>query len=80
MDVWATPDASRSLEIVAEPELVLAGALVAAIDVEARGFAGDYGVVIEVAPEQAQSVLAAVRGGMIDLVRVPVGAEIEVAP
>lgn len=80
VDVWATPDASRSLEIVAEPELVLAGALVAAIDVEARGFAGDYGVVIEVAPEQAQSVLAAVRGGMIDLVRVPVGAEIEVAP
>lgn len=75
VDVWATPDQSRTLDAtgVTTPELVLAGALVAGIDIDARGFAGDYGVVIEVTPDQAPDLLAAVRGGLIDLVRVPHG-------
>lgn len=76
VDVWSTPDASRSFGsgAVVRPKLVLPNALVASIDVDARGFAGDYGVVVEVAPDQTESLLTAVRGGWIDLVRVPLGA------
>jgi hypothetical protein len=76
VDVWATADPARNVAAPANPTplLVLANALVASIDVEARGFAGDYGVVLEVSPQDAETVLAAVRGASIDLVRVPVGA------
>lgn len=74
VDVWSTPDPSRDLTAIMEPRLVLPGVLVVGIDVEARGFAGDYGVIVEVDPELAGEVLTAVRGGTIDLVRVPVGA------
>ena len=76
VDVWSTPDPSRAFgsDAVVRPILVLPNALVASIDVDARGFAGDYGVVVEVAPDQAESLLTAVRGGLIDLVRVPLGA------
>lgn len=75
VDVWATADPARSFDTgrMAAPELVLPGALVASIDVDARGFAGDYGVVLEIAPDQAPAVLTAVRGALIDLVRVPYG-------
>ncbi len=77
VDVWATVDPSRAFgsDAVARPNLVLPDALVSGIDVDARGFAGDYGVVVEVAPDQAESLLTAVRGGLIDLVRVPLGVQ-----
>lgn len=76
VDVWSTPDLNRAFgsDAVARPTLVLPGALVASIDIDARGFAGDYGVVVEVDPDLAEPLLRAVRGGLIDLVRVPVGA------
>lgn len=79
VDVWATADPARSFDTAGaiEPQLVLPDALVVGIDVDARGFAGDYGVVVEIVPEEARGLLAAVRGGMIDLVRVPHGSRTE---
>jgi hypothetical protein len=75
VDVWSTPDLNRAFgsDAAIRPTLVLPDALVASIDMDARGFAGDYGVVVEVDPDRAEILLKAVRGGLIDLVRVPVG-------
>ena len=70
VDVWATQ--ADDLAAATPPRLVLPAALVASIDSEAVGFGGEYGVVIEVAPEVAGELLEAVRTGAIDLVRVPV--------
>ena len=75
VDVYATQGAD--LGDPARPELVLPAALVSSVSADAVGFGGEYGVVLEVAPEAAADVLAAVRTGAVDLVRVPVG---EVAP
>lgn len=69
VDVWATSTAD--LGAVVKPTLVLAGALVSSVSSDAVGFGGEYGVVLEVAPQAAGDVLAALRTGSIDLVRVP---------
>ena len=75
VDVWSTPDLGSGLgsDMAGPPRRVLAQVLVAGIDADARGFAGDYGVVLEVQPDDTERLLAAVRGGVIDLARVPVG-------
>ncbi len=75
VDVYATQGAD--LGEPTRPELVLPAALVSSVSADAVGFGGEYGVVLEVAPASAADVLAAVRTGAVDLVRVPVG---EVAP
>jgi len=54
-----------------QPELVLAGQLVVGVDIDARGFASGYGVVLEIDQADAGAVLAAIRSGQIDLVGVP---------
>lgn len=69
VDVWSTSTAD--LGAVVEPKLVLAGALVSGVSTDAVGFGGEYGVVLEVTPEAAGDLLAALRTGSIDLVRVP---------
>lgn len=72
VDVWSTAD---SLGGAVEPALVLPAALVSAVSADSVGFAGEYGVTLEIAPDAAAAVLAAVRSGAVDLVRVPVEAE-----
>lgn len=69
VDMWSTPRAD--LGVPTDPELVLANVLIAQIFSEARGFEGDFAVVVEVLPDQAADVLRASRGGGVDLVRVP---------
>jgi hypothetical protein len=69
VDIWSTPRADLGAATI--PELVLMDVLIAQIFSDARGFEGDYAVVVEVLPEQTAEVLRASRGGAIDLVRVP---------
>lgn len=69
VDVWAT--AGTDLGSVPVPELVLEGVLVSEVAVDGVGLGGEYGVVLEIDPRDAAAVLAAARGGGIDLVRVP---------
>lgn len=78
VDVWAT--SSDDLAAPTPPRLVLPGALVSSVATEAMGFGGEYGVVLEVAPDAAGELLDAVRTGAIDLVRVPVSDSATVTP
>lgn len=71
VDVWSTPQADLGAAVA--PELVRSDVLVVGVDGDPAGFGGEYGVVVEVAPTDAADVLRAVRGGAVDLVRVPVG-------
>lgn len=69
VDVWATDGAD--LGAVPVPELVLEGVLVSEVAIDGVGLGGEYGVVLEIAPADASSLIAAARSGGIDLVRVP---------
>lgn len=69
VDVWST--AGADLGVVPAPELVLEGVLVSHVAVDGVGLGGEYGVVLEIDPREAAALLAAVRTGGIDLVRVP---------
>lgn len=69
VDVWSTPGAD--LGVAPVPELVIEGALVSDVAIDGVGLGGEYGVVLQVAPAETEAVLAAVRSGGIDLVRVP---------
>lgn len=69
VDVWAT--AGTDLGAVPVPELVLEGVLVSEVAIDGVGLGGEYGVVLEIDPRDAAALLAAVRSGGIDLVRVP---------
>lgn len=70
VDVWATSD--LDLTVAPRPTLALASALVTAVTVDAMGVGGEYGVTVQIAPSDAEPLLAAVRSGAIDLVRTPV--------
>lgn len=72
VDVWSTPGVE--LGAVPIPELVLEGALVSDVAIDGVGLGGEYGVVLQIEPQDAEAVLAALRSGGIDLVRVPVVA------
>ncbi|TAK69151.1 MAG: hypothetical protein EPO13_08030 [Actinomycetota bacterium] len=69
IDLWVTPadDAGSS---VAVPKRALAGAVVAAVSTYEGLGSGDLAVVLDVAEADAGVVVAAVRSGAIDLVRV----------
>jgi len=69
VDVWVT-DAS-DLGIVPVPALVLEGVLVSRVAADGVGLGGEYGVVLEISPRDAASLIGAARSGGIDLVRVP---------
>lgn len=69
VDVWATEGADLGATPV--PELVLESVLVSEVAVDGVGYGGEYGVVLEIDPRDAAALLAAVRSGGIDLVRVP---------
>ena len=68
VDVWATPvDASVS----GASRLVEASALVVAVTADSLGVGGEIGVGIEIPEAHVGEVIAAVRGGVVDLVTVP---------
>ncbi|MDO8732795.1 MAG: hypothetical protein Q7L55_09565 [Actinomycetota bacterium] len=71
VDVWATTDDTSN---PAPPSLVLAQAHVQAVDRENIGVGGEVPVVLEVASNQAASIIAAARG-QISLVEVPLPAQ-----
>lgn len=70
VDVWTTD--GTDLGAVAAPELALEGVLVSQVQSDGVGLGGEYGVVLQIAPSDAAALIAAARGGGIDLVRVPV--------
>lgn len=69
VDLWVTPTGAVT------PELVLSNAVVAEIAEDRMGIGGELGVVLQVAPTQAATVVTAVRSGAIDLVAVPMGSQ-----
>lgn len=70
VDVWATSD--RDLTAVPAPGLILPAALVTSVSVDSMGVGGEYGVTVQVEPGDAERILAALRTGVLDLVRTPV--------
>jgi hypothetical protein len=70
VDVWTTAqsglDGGDAL-----PTLALERALVAAVSYDETGVSGDIGVVLEVPVERIGALVAALRSGALDLVRVP---------
>ena len=71
VDVWAT--AGNSAGDRAAPQLVLAAAVVRTVAAD-PGVGGELGVVIDVPVESVADVVAATRGGVVDLVAIPVDA------
>jgi hypothetical protein len=69
VDVWVTE--ASELGIVPVPALVLEGVLVSQVAADGVGLGGEYGVVLEISPRDAASLIGAARSGGIDLVRVP---------
>jgi hypothetical protein len=75
VDAWATPRSNAGADTLAEPALVLPGATVANVSVDALGIGGELAVVLEVPAEDAGRLVAAARGGVVDLVAVPITSQ-----
>jgi hypothetical protein len=71
VDVWSTASDPGALAGEVRPVLVLASARVLTVATEAGGFAGSWGVELAVPEESVADVVAAGRGGVLDLVTVP---------
>ena len=69
VDAWVTPRADTSSAV--DAGLVLGSLTVAAVAVEAVGLGGELGIVLEVPAADVARVVAAARGGVLDLVAVP---------
>lgn len=72
VDIWATSEESA---IPGASRLVESSAVVAAIAADSMGVGGEIGVAIEIPEERAEALISAVRGGVIDLVSVPIQAQ-----
>ena len=72
VDIWATPAESSMPGI---SRLVEASANVAAIAADSMGVGGELGVAVSIPEDRADALIAAMRGGSIDLVSVPIGAQ-----
>jgi len=72
VDIWATPTESSmpGMSSLVEPSV-----LVAAIASDSMGVGGEIGVAIEIPEARAEAIIAAVRGGVIDLVAIPISAQ-----
>lgn len=71
VDVWSSLDAQSPQP----PTLVLADVVVAGVSAEDSGLSGQVGVVLAVPEAQVAAVVAASRGGVLDLVAVPLDAQ-----
>ena len=72
VDIWATPSESSMPGI---SRLVEASASVAAIATDSMGVGGEMGVAVRIPQDRADALIAAMRGGSIDLVSVPIEAQ-----
>lgn len=72
VDVYVSP--REGVEGTAASRLVLANALVSDASIDAESSSGQVAVVLDVSAEQAAAVVGASRSGVVDLVRVPIGA------
>lgn len=72
VDIWATTEESS---IPGASRLVESSAVVSAIAMDSMGVGGEIGVAIEIPEERAEALISAVRGGVIDLVSVPIEAQ-----
>ena len=72
MDIWATAEDSS---LPGASRLVESSAVVTAIATDSMGVGGEIGVAVEIPEERAEALISAVRGGVIDLVSVPIEAQ-----
>ena len=72
VDIWFTPDQAS---MVSSSRLVEPSALVSAIAADSIGVGGEIGVAISIPQARAEAIIAAVRGGVIDLVAVPIESQ-----
>lgn len=73
VDAWVTPRTDTASEF--DAGLVLSSATVSAVSTEAVGLGGELGIVLEVPASEVARVVAAARGGVLDLVAVPQGSQ-----
>lgn len=69
VDAWVTPRADTTSTV--DAGLVLGSLTVAAVSAEAAGLGGELGIVLEVPAVDVARIVAAARGGVLDLVAVP---------
>lgn len=74
VDVWSTPR-DTGTAASGPPQQALAGVSVAAVAPDDLGLSGEIGIVLEVPAEQVGVLVAAARGGVVDLVAVPVASQ-----
>jgi hypothetical protein len=72
VDIWATAEDSS---LPGASRLVESSAVVTAIATDSMGVGGEIGVAVEIPEERAEALISAVRGGVIDLVSVPIEAQ-----
>lgn len=72
VDIWFTPDQSS---VPGLSRLVEPSALVSAVAADSIGVGGEIGVAISIPQARAEAIITALRGGVIDLVAVPIEAQ-----
>jgi len=76
VDVWSTPtDVGGLVPDGVGPALVLADVAVVGVDPDASGFGGGMGVELAVESDRVGVLVAAARGGALDLVAVPADSQ-----
>lgn len=74
VDAWATPRSDAGPSVGASA-LVLGDVAVAAVSADGLGLGGELAVVLEVPVADVPTVVAAARGGLLDLVAVPASSQ-----
>jgi len=72
VDIWATPLESS---VPGPSQLVEQSAIVASVAADSMGVGGEIGVAVSIPESRADALIAAMRGGAIDLVAVPIEAQ-----
>ena len=73
VDVWSTP--GDRADVVLVPQLIVPGVTVASISEDTVGIGGQIAVVLTLAEADVPDVVAASRGGSLDLVSVPLSSQ-----
>lgn len=71
VDVWASASGSSPMP----PRLVLADVVVTAVAADQSALSGELGVVLDVPEQQVGALVAATRGGDLDLIAVPLSGQ-----
>lgn len=72
VDIWSTPTESALSGV---SSLVEESAVVTAISADSMGIGGEIGVAVSIPESRADALIAALRGGAVDLVSVPIQAQ-----